>query len=73
VTGQPFEWEFRRGGKVIPVKTTGRLLLTEVGTMLGACLAGVGIAQVKAASVQDLMTRAVCSICFQTGRMRGFR
>src|ERR1700690_213619 len=27
-TGQPFEWEFHRGRKIVPVKTSGRLLLT---------------------------------------------
>lgn len=55
LTNQPFEWEFRRGRRIVPVKTTGRLLLTDVGTMLGACLAGVGIAQVMALSVRELI------------------
>jgi len=54
-TGQPFEWEFHRGRKIVPVKTSGRLLLTDVGTMLGACIAGAGIAQVMALGVQDLL------------------
>jgi len=52
-TGQPFEWEFHRGRKIVPVKTSGRLLLTDVGTMLGACIAGAGIAQVMALGIQD--------------------
>jgi DNA-binding transcriptional LysR family regulator len=55
VTGQPFEWEFRSGRKVLPVKTAGRLLLTDVGTMLGACVAGAGVAQVMALGVQELL------------------
>ena len=54
-TGQPFEWEFHQGRKIVPVKTSGRLLLTDVGTMLGACIAGAGIAQVMALGVQDLL------------------
>ena len=54
-TGQPFEWEFHRGRKIVPVKTSGHLLLTDVGTMLGACIAGVGIAQVMALGIQDLL------------------
>jgi DNA-binding transcriptional LysR family regulator len=54
-TGQPFEWEFHRGRKIVPVKTSGRLLLTDVGTMVGACIAGVGIAQVMALGIQDLL------------------
>ena len=51
-TGQPFEWEFRRGKKVIEVKKNARLLLSDVDSMLNACLAGVGIAQVMAIDVQ---------------------
>jgi DNA-binding transcriptional LysR family regulator len=53
VARQPFEWEFRRGRRILPVKTTGRLLLTDVRTMLGACLAGAGVAQVLALGVQE--------------------
>jgi DNA-binding transcriptional LysR family regulator len=53
VARQPFEWEFRRGHRILPVKTIGRLLLTDVRTMLGACLAGAGVAQVLALGVQE--------------------
>lgn len=55
LTGQPFAWEFRRGRKVVPVQTSGRLLLTDVGTLLGACQSGLGIAQVMALSVRELL------------------
>ncbi|MET1028948.1 MAG: hypothetical protein ABWY00_17390 [Dongiaceae bacterium] len=56
LTGQAMEeWEYRRGRKTVTVKTKGRLLVTEVGTMLGACLAGVGIARIKAIGVQELL------------------
>jgi DNA-binding transcriptional LysR family regulator len=54
VTGRPFEWEFRNGREVLPVKTAGRLLLSDVGTMLGECAAGTGVAQVMALGIQDL-------------------
>ena len=57
LTGQPFQWEFHRAGKIVPVATTGRLLLTDVGTMLRACLAGAGIAQVMALGVRNLLDR----------------
>ena len=57
LTGQPFEWEFRRGRKVVPVRTSGRLLLTDVGTMLGACQSGLGIAQVMALSVRERLAQ----------------
>ncbi len=53
LTGQPIEeWQFRQRNEEIRVKTTGRLMVTEFGTMLGACLGGVGIARVKAIGVQ---------------------
>ncbi|MCD0503346.1 LysR family transcriptional regulator [Bordetella petrii] len=44
-TGSPFEWEFHRGAKVVPFAATGRLMLNDTGSLLGACLGGVGIAQ----------------------------
>ena len=55
VTGQPFPWEFQRGRQLIKVPTSGRLLLTEVGTILGTCLSGVGVAQIKALGIQKLL------------------
>jgi DNA-binding transcriptional LysR family regulator len=55
LTGQPFQWEFHRAGNVVPVATAGRLLLTDVGTMLRACLAGTGIAQVMALGVRNML------------------
>jgi len=55
VTGQPFAWEFQRGRKLIKVPTSGQLLLTDVGTILGTCLSGVGVAQIKALGIQELL------------------
>ena len=55
LTGQPFSWEFQRGRRVIEVPTSGRLLLTDVGTILGTCLSGVGVAQIKALGIQELL------------------
>ncbi len=55
VTGAPFPWEFYRGRKHLKVDTSGRLLLTDVGTILATCLAGVGIAQIKALGIPDLL------------------
>lgn len=56
LTGRPIEeWQFRKKNKVVHVRTTGRLMVSEFGTMLGACLAGVGIARVKAIGVQRLI------------------
>jgi len=55
ITGQPFPWEFQRGRKLIKVPTSGRLLLTDVGTILGTCLSGAGVAQIKALGIQELL------------------
>jgi DNA-binding transcriptional LysR family regulator len=56
LTGQPIEeWRFTRRDEVVDVKTTGRLMVAEFGTMLGACLEGVGIARVKAIGIQHLI------------------
>jgi DNA-binding transcriptional LysR family regulator len=56
LTGQPIEkWQFRRKDKVVDVKIAGRLMVAEFGTMLGACVNGVGIARVKAIGVQHLI------------------
>lgn len=56
LTGQPIEdWQFRRGNETVQVRTRGRLMVAEFGTMLGACLQGVGIARVKAIGVQPLI------------------
>ncbi|MBW6424612.1 LysR family transcriptional regulator [Rhizobium sp. XQZ8] len=56
LTGQTIEdWQFRRGAEVANVRISGRLTVAEWGTMLGACLEGVGIARVKAIGVRHLI------------------
>ncbi|CCW19062.1 Transcriptional regulator, LysR family [Sphingobium indicum BiD32] len=55
LTARPFGWELQRGKRIVPVEVSGPLLVTDVGTMLGACLAGAGIAQVMALGIQDLL------------------
>ena len=45
-TGRPYAWEFHRGKEIRTVKTTGRMLLSDGGTMLAECLAGNGVAQI---------------------------
>ncbi|MGV7242665.1 LysR family transcriptional regulator [uncultured Caballeronia sp.] len=57
LTGEPMEWEYKSGRKTVPAKTSGRLLLNDAGTLLGACLAGAGIARLKASGVQDLIDK----------------
>ena len=55
VTAKPFEWEFHRGKRIEKISAEGRLLVSDVGTMLGACVAGAGIAQVMDIGVERLM------------------
>ncbi|WP_109124463.1 LysR family transcriptional regulator [Dyella sp. C11] len=45
-TGRTFPWEFHRKRKRLSVKTSGRLVVNDGGTMHHACLAGYGVAQV---------------------------
>ncbi len=54
-SGRLFSWEFQRGPATLPVKVGGRLVLSDVGTMLEACLAGAGIAQVLALGIADFL------------------
>jgi len=44
-TGKPFRWEFHRKRKHIAVDTRGRLTVNDPSALLGACLAGSGVAQ----------------------------
>ena len=49
------EWEFRRGPEVVPAVSPSRLMVSDVDTMLRACVAGAGIAQVMALGTQELL------------------
>ncbi|WP_326491470.1 LysR family transcriptional regulator [Herbaspirillum frisingense] len=53
--GRPFNWEFHRGKEVRQIQTRGRLTLTDPNTMVGACIAGAGIAQVLALGMAPLL------------------
>jgi DNA-binding transcriptional LysR family regulator len=56
LTGDPLErWNFSRSGKTVQIATAGRLTVTESGTMLSACLDGVGIARIKEIGVRHLI------------------
>ncbi len=51
--GRAYDWEFRRGGEVLPVSVETRLMTSDAPTMLSACLAGAGIAQVLEFATRD--------------------
>jgi DNA-binding transcriptional LysR family regulator len=53
--GRPFDWEFRKGKQVLAVRVKSRLLVSDVGAMLGACEAGAGIAQIMQLGTQHLL------------------
>jgi DNA-binding transcriptional LysR family regulator len=55
MSGRPFEWEFHRGSEIVPVAAPARLMVSDVDTMLDACAAGAGIAQVMALGSQTLL------------------
>jgi DNA-binding transcriptional LysR family regulator len=57
VTGRPFPWEFHRGRQKLGVAVSGRLTVNNVGTMLGACVAGHGVAQLLALGIEDFLNR----------------
>jgi DNA-binding transcriptional LysR family regulator len=44
--GRPYQWELRRKGEVLPLRVKARLLTSDSGTLIGACEAGFGIAQI---------------------------
>lgn len=54
-TGRTFPWEFHRKRKRLAVKTSGRLIVNDGGTMHAACAAGYGIAQVMEVAVAPLL------------------
>jgi DNA-binding transcriptional LysR family regulator len=56
VTAKPFEWEFHRDRQVLQIPATGRLLVSDVDTMLGSCTEGAGIAQIMDLGVDHLMS-----------------
>jgi DNA-binding transcriptional LysR family regulator len=57
-TRRAFDWEFCKGRKVVPVTTHGPLLVTDAGTLISACVAGAGLAQMMSLGVvQDLIAR----------------
>lgn len=55
--GRAFEWEFRRGREALAVKPAAKLMVSDVGTMLTACEAGLGLAQVLELGAQHLVSR----------------
>lgn len=54
-TGRPFEWELHRKKTIVRLQPTGPLLVSDVGTMLTACLEGGGVAQILELGAEELV------------------
>jgi DNA-binding transcriptional LysR family regulator len=54
-TGRPFDWDFHQGRKRVRVNVGGRLILNDVTTAVGACVAGHGVAQLMELGTGDLL------------------
>jgi DNA-binding transcriptional LysR family regulator len=56
--GRPYDWEMRRKKEVLPLRVKARLLVSDAGTLIGACEAGAGIAQVLEIGCRQLIRSA---------------
>ena len=52
---RPYDWEMRRKKEVLPLRVKARLLVSDSGTLIGACEAGAGIAQVLEIGCVELL------------------
>ncbi|MBZ9841465.1 LysR family transcriptional regulator [Mesorhizobium sp. CA5] len=56
-TGLPFSWEFYRGGEIVEVKVTSRLVLDDPSVAVSACVAGQGVFQSLAVGLAPFIAR----------------
>ncbi|GGE54169.1 LysR family transcriptional regulator [Agaricicola taiwanensis] len=54
-TGKHYGWDFLGADETVSVTVQGRLMVTDTGALLGACLGGLGIAQPLAIYSRDLL------------------
>jgi DNA-binding transcriptional LysR family regulator len=52
---RPYDWEMRRKKEVLPLRVKARILVSDSGTLIGACEAGAGIAQVLEIGCAELL------------------
>ena len=52
---RPYDWEMRRKKEVLPLRVKARLLVSDSGTLIGACEAGAGIGQVLEIGCAELL------------------
>lgn len=56
-TGLPFPWEFHRGGEIVEVKVSGRMVLDDPSVAVSACVAGQGVFQSIAIGLAPFVER----------------
>ena len=56
-TGLPFPWEFHRGGEVVEIKVSSRLVLDDPSVAVSACIAGLGVFQSLALGLAPFLAR----------------
>jgi DNA-binding transcriptional LysR family regulator len=61
---RPYDWEFRRRKEVIPLRVKARLTVSDSGTLLGACEAGAGIAQILELGCKHLLENGRLVVLF---------
>ena len=54
-TGRAFPWEFHRGGQIIQINATGRLMMDDPSVGVAACIAGQGVLQKLAIGLEPLL------------------
>ena len=52
-TGRSFPWEFNRGGEVMEVNVTGRILMDDPSVAVAACAAGQRVFQSLAGIIAE--------------------
>jgi DNA-binding transcriptional LysR family regulator len=52
---RPYDWEMRRKKEVLPLRIKARLLVSDSGTLIGACEAGAGIGQILEIGCEPLL------------------
>jgi DNA-binding transcriptional LysR family regulator len=52
---RPYDWEMRRKREVLPLRVKARLLVSDSGTLIGACEAGAGVAQILEIGCEQIL------------------
>ena len=52
---RPYDWEMRRKKEVLPLRIKARLVVSDSGTLIGACEAGAGIVQILEIGCEQLL------------------